>query len=141
MSSKLDPDHQLSQFLRDYCPSAPPPPLDLEAQILQRIVDESPQPLANAIPQGIHASHHSGRWLSGVLVLGGILLGAGLTWRWQTQTAFTAPNSANLEAFLEENWSGSVGATEEVIEMESPLQGRSPTQEWWQLTEAVAESF
>lgn len=132
MSSKLDPDHQLSQFLRDYCPSAPPPSLDLEAQILQRITDESP----HARPQ-----HPPRRWLSAALVLGGVLLGGGMTWRWQSQTALIAPTAGVLEAFLEDSWSGSVGATEEIMGTETPLPGRSPTQEWWPLTEAVAESW
>ena len=135
MSSNTDPDRQLRQFLQKYHPSVPPASPGLESQLFQQITPRSSAPIAAIQPQ---KTNRPWRWLSAGVVLVGMVIGTGVTWRLQSQTALTPTSPEILEAFLEDSWTGAIAVTEEAEWVEVQTELTSPSQEWWQLTRSTA---
>ena len=136
MSSNTDPDRQLRQFLQKYHPSVPPASPGLESQLFQQITPRSSGFTAVTKPKS--AKKINLRWLSGGLILMGMVISGGITWRLQSQTAFTPTSPEILEAFLEDSWTGAIAVTEEAEWVEVQTELTSPSQEWWQLTRSTA---
>jgi hypothetical protein len=129
MSFDTDHTEKLKQFLQANQPMVPPPSPALERQLLQRI-HELPPPRV-ALPR------FSWPWLTGGLLLLGLLVGGGInSWR-QTQIA-QEPNMEELEAFLQETWSEEI-YPENTDWQNATVQESSPTQEWWLLTDSPQE--
>lgn len=132
MSFDTDQTDKLKQFLRTNKPVVPSPCPELETALLQRIRELPP-------PRG-YRPRFSWPWLTGIVVLLGLLTGGGInSWR-QTQMA-QEPNMEELEAFLQETWSGAIYPEntdwQNANLLESPP---TPTQEWWLLTDTSKES-
>ncbi len=124
-SFNVDQEEKLKHFLQTHRPGVPTPPPELENQILQRIQQCPRRSLAPGL---------SWPWLGGGVLLVG-LVGAGLFgWRSPMQTA-REPNMAELEAFLQESWSGAL-----YLDSGNGLGPMdNPNQEWWLLTDSPGE--
>ncbi|AGF51480.1 sll0857 [Synechocystis sp. PCC 6803] len=114
-----DQETKLKHFLQAHRPGVPAPSPALEEQILQRIKQCPRRSLTPSL---------SWQWLGGGVLLFG-LVGAGLFgWRSPMQTA-EEPNMAELEAFLQETWSGSI----------YPDSVNGANQDWWLLSDPPRE--
>ncbi|MBD2652168.1 hypothetical protein H6G45_01410 [Synechocystis sp. FACHB-383] len=124
-SFNADQEGKLKHFLQAHRPGIPAPSLELENQILQRI---------KQCPRRSFVPGFSWQWLGGGVLLVG-LVGAGLFgWRSPMQTA-REPDMAELEAFLQESWSGAIypDSVNGLGAMDNP------NQEWWLLTDSPGE--
>lgn len=111
--TQFPPDDQpLVDFLRQHRPLPPPPALDLEQRLLATL-GETPQPKGTTVLERSRAvvsrSSRSARslWLVPPAIVAGLLV----TW---TAERFWLPSNpspaevSSLEAFMENNWQGSV---------------------------------
>jgi hypothetical protein len=96
--TQLPPDDKpWQEFLREHCPPPPPAAEDLEEQIM------------NAIKKSEEPAISRRLWALPPAIAAGLLM----VWSgYRTVVPFPEPsNSASLEALLEDNWNGVVGAT------------------------------
>lgn len=120
-SFNTDQGAKLKHFLQAHSPEVPPASPALEEQILQRI---------KQCPRRSLTPNLSWQWLGGGVLLVG-LLGVGIFgWRSPMQRA-EEPNMAELEAFLQETWSGSI-YPDSVNGVES---ADGTNQDWWLLSD------
>ena len=147
-------EHTLVNFLKTHQPTAPPAEQSLEHRLLTQI-QQTPQ--ASSVKLLSHVSQKSQTWLTSILLAIGLLLGAGVTWRWQQQNALepSVPktSSTELEAFLQESWLMTVGSSEPSLNGEFDNQTKSlesatpaattmpdvspPVQEWLLLLDTI----
>lgn len=99
MSRFSDKEGQLVQFLRQYRPSPPAAPLDLELRLLTRI---------QVTPQERRQRSPFWRWsIPGALILAALAVWTGGQQRWQFAIQ-PRTNTAEIEAFMVENWQATV---------------------------------
>jgi hypothetical protein len=130
MSFDMDQDEKLKHFLQVHRPLAPPAMPQLENELLRRIRQSSPRNLATTL---------TWPWITGGVLLLTLVTGGFYFWRSPTQTA-QEPNIEELEAFLQETWSGAIYL--DGTDWQDPLALDSfdtYPQDWWLLNISALE--
>lgn len=99
MNRFSDDDEQLIDFLKQYRPVPPRARANLEAQLMELVTREPPPPPRYA---------HQFFWIVSSAMAGSLLLGVG-GYRWLNPSPQVATNPSELETFLVDSWSGSIG--------------------------------